>query len=206
MPPVSHHQQQPHPQMEGDGSKTLNLHQVFYCTTTNISSTTTTTFTTTLTNTFTPSPPSPPAQPPPSLPPPPPRPPPPRAPRPPPKQSPPSSPSPPPARSSPPQPIARETIDEGEAVTLDLDEGEKPNAAAGNEQRREQQQQPSPPPPPSPPPSPPSQPILLSPGHLEIVHASVWDIGSKISGFKVQLYSKYFPYLPLMVPIFFRSF
>jgi len=27
MPPVSHHQQQPHPQMEGDGSKTLNLHQ-----------------------------------------------------------------------------------------------------------------------------------------------------------------------------------
>ena len=31
MPPVSHHQQQPHPQMEGDGSKTLNLHQVFYC-------------------------------------------------------------------------------------------------------------------------------------------------------------------------------
>jgi len=27
MPPVSHHQQQAHPQMEGDGSKTLNLHQ-----------------------------------------------------------------------------------------------------------------------------------------------------------------------------------
>ena len=70
MPPVSHHQQQPHPQMEGDGSKTLNLHQVFYCTTTNISSTTTTTFTTTLTNTFTPSPPSPPSPSPPPPPPP----------------------------------------------------------------------------------------------------------------------------------------
>jgi len=27
MPPVSHHPQQAHPQMEGDGSKTLNLHQ-----------------------------------------------------------------------------------------------------------------------------------------------------------------------------------